>query len=264
MWLEKDKESQIKLINQALNAAAGSLSLAKQLLGELWEDSGRKERAASGSKIPVEAKNVPFNPPGITGTYDGQFMIAADGKKYPVPENYASKSVIVYGDRLKMFSLGGESRFKQIERVKRQRTSGVLVKKEGRFHVVTSDGSHRVLPSAVSHFDLKEGGEVQIILPLDNRHAPFAAIENVSVKVAPPSPLVPPVAKVMEEIVKPLQSSEIVLEEKQTTKKRENKNKRTPDSKALKESKGKEKTEEEIEVPPKSTTETLIAEDELR
>ncbi len=264
--VEKDKESQIKLINQALNAAAGCVSLAKQLLGELSEDKGRGVLSVPPSKIPTEARNAPLNPPGITGTYDGQFMIAADGQKFPVPENYASKSAIVYGDLLKMFSLGGDPKFKQIERVKRQRTIGVLVKKEGRFHVVTSDGSHRVLPAAVSHFALKEGEEVQIILPLSNRHAPFAAIEGASAKVAlpavePPVIGVPPATKVFEE-AKPSHSHEVLVKEKEPIKK-ETKKKESPDSRVLR-GKGKEKSQEKEVAPARSGPETLIAEDDLR
>ena len=38
--MEKDKEFQIKLINQALSAAFSSISLAKQLLAELSQGTG--------------------------------------------------------------------------------------------------------------------------------------------------------------------------------------------------------------------------------
>lgn len=177
---KKDVSSQIKLINQALNAAISSINLSKQLLNEIGGvPLDTKNSVDPNLKPQTVSENSTKDLPGIIGTFDGQFMVAEDGQKYQVPENYCSKSMIVFGDKLKMVEVNGEQRFKQIERVKRFRASGLLVKKEGRFHVVTSDGSYRVLSASVSHFNGKEGDEVHIILPLSNRHAPFAAVENI-------------------------------------------------------------------------------------
>ena len=38
----------------------------------------------------------------MEGVFDGQNMMGPDGKKYPVPANYASKSKLVEGDVLKL------------------------------------------------------------------------------------------------------------------------------------------------------------------
>src|SRR3989338_5777794 len=68
---------------------------------------------------------------GVVGKFMGDCMMTEEGQKYDVPLNYASKSVLVFGDKLKMYEEGGEKKFKQIERVKRFRTEGILAKKEG-------------------------------------------------------------------------------------------------------------------------------------
>lgn len=215
MEKNNNTQTQIRLIHQALNAAVSSVNLAKQLLSEV---SGFKENSTNSQKNLTSP--VP-DLPGVVGTFDGQFMVANDGQKFQVPENYASKSLLVFGDKLKMVEVNGENRFKQIERVKRQKATGLVVKKEGRLHVVTSDGSYRVLPAAVAFFGGNEGDEAQIIIPTENRHAPFAAVEGVVGKTRVEKlPVVPKVA--FEEPSLKVQSAKIekarvVKEEKKET-----------------------------------------------
>ncbi|MBI4091295.1 hypothetical protein HY419_00920, partial [candidate division WWE3 bacterium] len=114
----------------------------------------------------------------VFGKFNGEVLIADDGKRYDVPANYSSKSVLVFGDKLKTYEENGERKFKQVERVKRFRVEGMLAKKEGKWHVVTSDSSYRVNDAAVEHFGVGEGEMVVVLLPLDNKFAPFAAIES--------------------------------------------------------------------------------------
>lgn len=182
-------KNQIQLIGQALQAAVSSINLAKQMLGELERE------------VRVSAKDLP----GVTGTFDGEAMTCPDGKKFQVPENYASKSMLVFGDTLKMVEEGGEKLFKQIERVKRITEAGILAKKEGKWHAVTAEGSYKLLPAAVSFHAGEEGDEVTVTIPQDNRRAPFAALETVkkegvvatatTAAAAAPKPEAPQVAK---------------------------------------------------------------------
>lgn len=95
-----------------------------------------------------------------------------------MPVNYASKSKIVFGDTLKMVEDQDKKLFKQIERVKRLNKVGILSKKEGQMVVVTGDGTYKILQVAVEFYGLTEGGQVQILIPEENVHAPFAAIDK--------------------------------------------------------------------------------------
>ena len=161
--IQKRKSDQ-QLIIQALNAAETNIRLAKTLLSE----------ARTAAPKP-SSKDIP----GITGTFDGENMIAGDGKKYSVNPNYASKSVLVYGDTLKRVEVDGQERFKQIARVKRHKVEGILAKKAGKWTAVTADGSYTVSPVAVEFYGGKEGDEVVVVLPVDDKNVPYAALESI-------------------------------------------------------------------------------------
>jgi len=157
-------------IHHQLNVAQSALTNAKNLLKELEGASGSGENKLE---------------PGTYGKFVGDHMVLEDGTKVEIPANYASKSTLVHGDKLKQYEENGEKKFKQVERVKRFRIEGILAKKEGRWHVVTSDGSYRVLDKAVEHYSGVEGDVVVILLPLDDKYAPFAAIESIAGKTPP-------------------------------------------------------------------------------
>lgn len=161
----------LELIRQALGAAESSIKLARQLLGNL-EGTG------------IEAKPKAKELPGVTGIFDGENMVSEDGQSFPVPANYASKSMLVVGDTLKLVDEGKEKRFKQIEHVKRHKTNGILTKKDGKWKVITPEGSYKVLPAAVAHFGADISSEVTLHLPANNLTVPYGAIEVVNKKTS--------------------------------------------------------------------------------
>lgn len=161
--LDKNTRKKIQSIHHALSAAVSSINLSKRLLNDL-------EKASSLSTRDM---------PGEFGAFDGHFMVVEGGEKYPVPENYASKSKLVYGDTLKrIVQEDGKELFKQVERVKRLRIEGVLAKKDGRWCVVDAYGSHEVLAAAIKYYGVGEGDEVLAAIPQENTHAPFATLEG--------------------------------------------------------------------------------------
>lgn len=161
--------NKIDLIRQALSASESSIKLARQLLGEL--ESGRRGDEPKAKEMP-----------GITGIFEGEIMTTQKGEKYPVPENYASKSMLVVGDTLKLVENAGQKRFKQIEHVKRHKTIGIITKKEGKWAAVTPEGSYKILPASVEHFKGDVGDEVLLQLPANNLQTLWAAVEKVTKK----------------------------------------------------------------------------------
>jgi len=127
----------LDLLRQALSAAESSIKLARQLISDI-----EREDSDSGKKPPKEK-------PGIIGVFDGELMMTDKNETFPVPANYASKSLLVVGDTLKIIDEGGEKKFKQIEHVKRHKTTGILAKKDGKWRVVTPEGSYKVLTEEV-------------------------------------------------------------------------------------------------------------------
>lgn len=154
-------QNRLQLLSQALSAAASSINLARQLINEIQREGGALE------------------PPGLIGKYDGVFMVTEAGKKYPVPDNYAAKTRLVYGDKLKMVEGREGRRFKHIERIPRVETEATLTVKDGRFVAVSPEGSYKLIQSAVRYLKGEEGDKVKIILPKEEKHAPFAAIFEV-------------------------------------------------------------------------------------
>ncbi|MEX0888141.1 MAG: hypothetical protein WDZ67_02085 [Patescibacteria group bacterium] len=155
----KDK---IQLLNQALNAAASSLNLAKQLLSEI-------EFHPAG----------PAETPGLVGKYDGMFMVTEAGKKYPVPDNYSAKTKLVYDDKLKMIEGPEGRRFKLLEEVEREEQEAQLAVKDGHFEALGKDGSYRLIQGAVRYWGGQEGDKLKILLPKGNRNVPFAGLTEI-------------------------------------------------------------------------------------
>ena len=201
------KKSDQQLIVQALNAAETNIRLAKKLLSEV----------TTAPPKPL-AKDIP----GITGTFDGENMLAEDGKKYAVNPNYASKSVLVFGDTLKRVEVDGQERFKQIARVKRQKVEGILAKKAGKWVAVTADGSYTVSPVAVEFHKGEEGDEVVVVIPVEERNAPFAALESVKKDLPEKKEERPSVISAVKKVVRraPVKKPTPVIAKKAPTKKK--------------------------------------------
>lgn len=123
--------------------------------------------------------------PGVTGVYDGVHLVTEDGQKIEVPVNYAAKSRIVCGDTLKMIEEEGKQVFKQIEKIDRKKISGVLMKKEGKWHIISDLGTFRIADTAAEFQQAELSDEAIAFIPANNSNVPFAALDKV-IKKAPP------------------------------------------------------------------------------
>jgi hypothetical protein len=161
-------EKQIKRLRSLIQDAETNLAAAKELLislvGEEPSDHGAPAEEVAGKVI--------------EGVFDGQTMVGPDGKTYPVPANYASKSKLVEGDILKLtIADDGSFIYKQIGPVARRQIIGTLVQHDGTFFVEAGGKDYRVLLASVTYFKCKMGDQISIIVPEDNRDAEWAAIE---------------------------------------------------------------------------------------
>lgn len=161
-------EKQIKRLKSLIQDAEVNLAAAKELLISLVGEEPIMRTADAdevGGKV-------------MEGVFDGQTMIGPDGKTYPVPANYASKSKLVEGDILKL-SIADDGGFiyKQIGPVARKQLIGTLNQHDGTYFVEAGGREYRVLLASVTYFKAKTGDQVSIIVPEDNREAEWAAIE---------------------------------------------------------------------------------------
>ncbi len=158
-----DLNTKFHQINNALASAAASINLARTMLKDL--------------ELQVKDTKAESSTPGTVGKFIGDSMVTTEGVKIEIPANYSAKSMLVYGDTIKMVEENGDKKFKQIERVKRYRTEGIIAKKEGKWHAVTADASYRVSDAAMEYFEGKDGSVVTVQIPLEEKYAPFATIE---------------------------------------------------------------------------------------
>src|SRR4029077_9851608 len=148
--------------------AETSLAAAKELLVSLVGDDK------------VLADKVMDGPLGkvMEGVFDGQNMVGSDGKTYPVPANYASKSKLVQGDILKLtIADDGTFLYKQIGPIPRKQVVGTLKLENGHYYVNVGDKQYRVLLASVTYFKAKPGDQVSVNVPEDDTNAEWAALE---------------------------------------------------------------------------------------
>ena len=162
---------QITRLRSLIQEAETNLSAARELLVSILGD---------GDTITAPRDVVVSSPEGkiIEGVFDGQIMIDQDGKNYPVPANYASKSKLVEGDIMKL-TITPEGRFlyKQIGPVERKTIIGTLIHHDDKYFVEVNGREYEILYASVTYFHLKEGSQVSIVVPANNDQATWAAVE---------------------------------------------------------------------------------------
>lgn len=163
-------EKQVKRLRSLIQEAETNLSAAKELLISIVGDDGHI----------VTPRNTQEDVSGkvIEGVFDGQVMIGPDGKSYPVPANYASKSKLVEGDILKLtIADDGGFIYKQIGPIARRQIIGTLVQHDGAYYVEANGREYRILLASVTYFRINIGDQVTIIIPEDSPDATWAAVE---------------------------------------------------------------------------------------
>lgn len=163
-------EKQVKRLHALIQEAETNLAAAKELLISITGETGE----------PITPKASTENVTGkvIEGVFDGQKMAGPDGKEYPVPANYASKSKLVEGDILKLtITDDGGFVYKQIGPVERKQVIGTLTQHDGAYYVEANGHEYRILLASVTYFKLNIGDQVTIIVPSDKPDATWAAVE---------------------------------------------------------------------------------------
>ena len=163
-------EKQVKRLRTLIQEAETNLAAAKELLISIVGDDGQVVTPKTSSDD--AAGKV------IEGVFDGQMMMGPDGKNYPIPANYASKSKLVEGDILKLtIAEDGSFIYKQIGPVSRKQVIGTLVQHDGVYYVEANGREYRILLASVTFFRIEVGDQVTIIIPDDNPDATWAAVE---------------------------------------------------------------------------------------
>jgi len=164
-------EKQVKRLAALIQEAEVNLSAAKELLISILGDDGQIVTPKTSNTESISGKIV-------EGVFDGHKMVGPDGKEYPVPANYASKSKLVEGDILKLtIADDGGFIYKQIGPIERKQIIGTLVNHDGTYYVEANGREYRILLASVTYFHISLGDQVTIVVPADNEEATWAAVE---------------------------------------------------------------------------------------
>lgn len=171
--------SKIALAKQMLDSAEKSVQSARQLLLEVSGVQGKslntiRDKAATLNESMAGESRI------VEGVFDGMNMVGPDGKQYPVPANYASKSKLVEGDTLKLTILeDGSFVYKQIGPMERDKALGTLTQGDnGDWYVLANGRSYRVLLASVTYFKGEVGDEATIVVPKGG-DSEWGAVENI-------------------------------------------------------------------------------------
>ena len=169
---ESENSEKIQSLREMIYTAEKTLQGAKAMLLQL---EGKK-KVGRKKKMSEEEQDGKI----VEGTFDGQIMLGTDGKQYPVPANYASKSKLVEGDMLKLtITEDGSFIYKQIGPVERKRLIGRVNQDADGNYFITAEGQpFRVLLASITYFKVKPGDEVTLVIPRDI-DSDWGAIENL-------------------------------------------------------------------------------------
>src|SRR6476659_5461163 len=158
-------DKQIKRLRALIQEAETNLAAATELLISLVGDDEKVKPVARDETLGKV----------IEGVFDGQNMVGSDGKTYPVPANYASKSKLVQGDILKLtIADDGAFMYKQIGPIPRKQIVGLLKQENGHYIVDVGTKQYRVLLASVTYFKAKPGDQVSVNVPEDDSSAEWA------------------------------------------------------------------------------------------
>lgn len=173
----------LEIVKNLVAKAETQLAQAKELLNQLTGDESEPPAPAATPirRSPLSTAGLSISDDGkiVEGVFDGESMVGPDSKKYSVPPNYASKSKLVYGDKLKLIiNENGMFTYKQIGPVERKYIRGILSQDGKTYRVLAEGKQYRVLAASVSYYRAQPGDEVAIIVPED-LGSEWATIENL-------------------------------------------------------------------------------------
>lgn len=172
--MAEDKLTKLKrMLDSAKSAILSAEEIMKDLAGDDFHFSPDYQ---------TEAKKVGATDEGgkiIEGVFNGERMIGPDGKEYPVPANYASKSKLVPGDVLKLtIADDGKLLYKQIGPTDRKTVIGTLVRDGNQYGVLVDDKTYKVLLASVTYYHANLGDQITLVIPSETE-SEWGAIEAV-------------------------------------------------------------------------------------
>ncbi len=169
-------ENKIKVLRDLIISAQTSINSARTVLSELlWDEADNffeGDISHLSSYTSGEEKIVEW-------VFTGESMLWADGNTYPMPQNYASKSLLVQGSKVKAsISPNGNIKYKIISEIPFTTTLGIVTKNGDKYQINTDSKTYNVLVAAITFHKCQIWDTVSIRIP-EWKDATYAVIEAV-------------------------------------------------------------------------------------
>lgn len=176
-----NQENQLKALRDLIYTAESSIKSAKKIMQWLlWEKQHSNEFDIYGSGLSAYSSG---DEKIIEWVFTGDAMLGPDGNTYPVPHNYASKSLLVQWSKLKaIIDQQGNIKYKIIEEMPFETSIGIITKNGEKYEITTDKKTYRVLMAAITFHKCEIGDTVSIRTP-KWKDATYAVIETVIPKI---------------------------------------------------------------------------------
>jgi hypothetical protein len=175
------QEQKLVDLKEMISSMERTLFAARSIISELSGETPILSSKAffQNQTTPIGAERGDEEGKVIEGAFDGQGMIDEAGKTYPVPVNYASKSKIVVGDRMKLtITSSGKFVYKQIGPVNRVNILGPLTCEDGQYKVLSAGKEYLILTASITFHKAMVGDEISILLP-EGADAKWGALDAI-------------------------------------------------------------------------------------
>lgn len=167
-------EQKIKALRDLIHSAENSIHSAKKILNSfLWEDEEGSVDMSGLSSYNSGWDKV------VEGVFTGEAMLGSDGNIYPIPQNYASKSLLVQGSKIKaIIHPNGKIIYKIIGEIPFETKVGLITKNGEKYQITTDTKTYNVLLAAITFHHCNVGDSVTLRVP-EWKDATYAVIETV-------------------------------------------------------------------------------------
>jgi hypothetical protein len=170
-------ENKIKALRDLIHSAQTSINSAKKIINSLLnEDSEDDSLEYDTSALSVyNSWDIQI----VEWVFTGDAMLGPDGNTYPVPQNYASKSLLVQGSKLKaIIEQNGKIKYKIIGEIPYETQIGIITKNGDKYQINTDKKTYNVLMAAITFHKCDIWDSVTIRIP-EGKNATYAVIEAV-------------------------------------------------------------------------------------
>lgn len=170
------QENKIKALRDLINTAQSSINSAKKILSSLvWDEYSDEFDWDVQWLSQYESEWTQI----IEGVFTGEWMLGVDGNTYPVPQNYASKSLLVQWSKLKAsIEQNWRIKYKIISEIPFTTEVGIITKNGEKYQITTETRTYNVLVAAITFHKCEIGDTVSIRVP-EWKTATYAVIESI-------------------------------------------------------------------------------------